>query len=71
MQIWFLIPEETKRQLLILMSKLWEKEHLGTPLFWEPPRDDFKPITVTGKLEDIEEIDRLMRQPTKFRRPPR
>lgn len=62
MQIWFLISEETRRKLLILMSKLWEKEHPDAPLFWEPPRDDFKPIAVKGKIESPEEIDHLMRQ---------
>jgi len=62
MKIWFLIPEETKRKFLILMSKLWEREHPGVPIVWEPPREDFKPITVKGKLESPEEIDRLLRQ---------
>lgn len=53
--IWYLISDEARVGLAKLYRKL-----VGYPFI--PPGDDFKPIKVKGKIEDLQEIDRLMRQ---------
>lgn len=55
--LWFNagISEEARQALAKLYKKL--SRHSFTP-----PKDDFKPITGKFKLEDTEEIDKLIRQ---------
>ena len=38
---------------------------------FRPPVDDYRPVVSQVKIEPLEEIDRLMRQPTKMKRRPR
>jgi len=49
--LWYRITEETRRKLRALMPKSWQ-----------PPREDGRDGTVKGKIEDTEEIAKLMTQ---------
>ena len=57
MQIWFLIGEQTRKEL---------KKFL--PSGWEPPRHDSKPVSLDCQIEGPEEIGKIMRQLGKRRR---
>jgi len=52
--IWFLISDEAREKLKAAMPK-----------GWKPPRLQGKPVKLDLKLEDVEEIGKLMRVPTK------
>ena len=60
--LWFNsgISDETRLKLRVLASA-----------DFQPPVDDYRPITMKTKIESLEEIDRLIRQPTKMKRQPR
>ena len=48
--IYWLVDETTQRKLRAL-----------APAGWQPPHDEFKPYTLKVKLEDIEELARIMK----------
>lgn len=54
--LWYMISEESREKLRRLL-----------PHNWRPPREDGRPITIQTKIEDVEEIDKLMRQPPRGR----
>ncbi len=56
-RIWDLISNETLAGLM----RLQHKHFPGAKL--EPPEELKQAITVTGKIEDVEEIDRILRSP--------
>ena len=64
--LWFNtgINDEIRTKLVELYYKLG-----GETFDW--PKDQERPWRVEGNIEPVEEIDRLMRIPTKFRRPPK
>ena len=49
--IWNLLNEEAQGKLRKLLPKTWK-----------PPKYDDPVITARGKLEDVEEIDKIMRK---------
>ena len=55
--IWDLISNETLADLMRLQHKHYPRVKLKSP---EELKQD---ITVTGNVEDLEEIDRIMRSP--------
>lgn len=58
--IWDLISNETLADLMRLQHKHYPRVKLKSP---EELKQD---ITVTGNVEDLEEIDKLMRQSPRF-----
>jgi hypothetical protein len=58
--IWFLITEEIRVKLRALM-----------PADWLPPREDFKSLNLKVKLEDLEELAKIMTWKPRGRRLPR
>lgn len=64
--LWFNsgLSDEDRARLIELYYKLG-----GEKFVW--PVDDYKANIGEFGFESLEEIDRLMRQPTKFRRPPK
>lgn len=59
-RIWDLISNETLASLMLLQHKHYPKVKL------KPPEEVKQAVTVMGNVEDIEEIDKLMRQPPRF-----
>lgn len=57
MPIWFLISEQARQELRQFLS-----------LDWQPPRRNGKPVSLDCQMEDVEEIGKIMRQPTKRKR---
>ena len=49
--LWYIISEETREKLKILLPKSWR-----------PPQSDDRHITLTGEYPDLEEIDKTIRQ---------
>lgn len=60
--LWWCISAEARLGLARLYKKLSGQD-------FSPPREDARPFTVAGKIENLEEIGRLIRQPTRMRRP--
>ena len=56
-RIWDLISNETLADLVRLQHKHYPRVKL------EPPEELKQAITVTGKIEDVEEIGRILRSP--------
>jgi hypothetical protein len=61
-KIWHIIPEETRKKLIAYQNK----HHPMVKL--TPPVDDEKPVNFALKLEDAEEIGKIMRKRPKRRR---
>ena len=56
-RIWDLISKDSQKGLM-----RWQHEHHpGVKL--EPPDEDKPLVTFVGKIEDLEEIDKIMRKP--------
>ena len=55
--LWFLISEEDQAKFRAMMPKTWK-----------PPRSEGKVINLDCQLEDVDEISKLMRIPTKGRK---
>ena len=69
-RIWDLIDKETQDRLIVLIYLLQLKEHPDKEPFWLiPTPEEWDRVIVVGKIEDLEEIDHIMRQPAKIRRP--
>ena len=66
-RIWDLINKDTQDKLVVLMFELLLKEKPYQEPEWTPPdmvKREFKGWQVIGKIENQEEIDQLMREPT-------
>ena len=61
-RIWNLISNEALAGLV----RLQYKHYSGVKL--EPPVEDKQSVTVVGKIEDMEEIDKLMREKPRYGR---
>jgi len=69
--VWEMLSKESQDRLIVLMYLLLLKEHPDGDFNWIPPTSDNPALIAQGNIEGIEEIDRLMRVPTKIRRPHR
>jgi len=69
--VWEMLSKESQDRLIVLMYLLLLKEHPDGDFNWIPPKSDNPALIAQGNIEGIEEIDRLMRVPTKIRRPHR
>lgn len=55
--LWYLINDEARETLRALLPKKWK-----------PPADPWQPVTLESEVESLEEIDKLMRKPTRGRK---
>lgn len=67
--VWEMLSNESQDRLVVLMYLLLLKEHPDGDFNWIPPKSDSPALIAQGNIEGIEEIDRLIRVPTKIRRP--
>lgn len=53
--LWYCLKPEVQEGLARLYKKLSGQD-------FSPPREDARPFTVAGKMENLEEIDKIMRR---------
>lgn len=64
-RVWDLIDRDTQDRLIVLMFVLQKKERPDKEPFWITPDREYidRGWLLEGRVESLEEIDRLMREP--------